>query len=48
MRLEVSRYLHDMLGACELIKEFVDGKDFADYETEIMLRLAVAFVGSRS
>ena len=41
MRLEVRKYLHDILGACELIEEFVVGKDFADYETEIMLRPAV-------
>jgi uncharacterized protein with HEPN domain len=41
MRPETKKYLYDMLKACEAIFEFTEGKDFASYETDLLLRSAV-------
>ncbi len=41
MQLEARKYLYDILQAAEWISEFVQGKTFADYAVEPMLRLAV-------
>jgi uncharacterized protein with HEPN domain len=41
MRLEARKYLHDMQGAAELVVEFTQGKSYADYRQQAMLRAAV-------
>ena len=41
MQPETNKYLHDILKACEAILGFVDGKDFRDYESDLLLRSGV-------
>ena len=41
MRLEARKYLYDIQRAAGLLREFTDGKTFADYESNAMLRSAV-------
>ena len=41
MRLEARKYLYDIQRAAGLLREFTDGKTFADYESDAMLRSAV-------
>jgi uncharacterized protein with HEPN domain len=41
MRLEVKKYLYDIQQAAELIGQFIADKEFANYQHEPMLRLAV-------
>jgi len=41
MRPESRKYLHDILGACETLAQFVEGKRFADYDSDLLLRSAV-------
>ena len=41
MRLEARKYLYDIQRAVGLLREFTDGKTFADYEGDAMLRSAV-------
>jgi uncharacterized protein with HEPN domain len=35
------KYLYDMLRACEALAQFVEGKQFADYDDDLLLRSAV-------
>ncbi len=41
MRLEARKYLHDIQEAAGLAAQFTAGKDFAEYQQNPMLRLAV-------
>ena len=41
MRSESRKYLYDILRACETIGQFVEGKRFADYDSDLLLRSAV-------
>ena len=41
MRLEAKKYLYDMQQAASLLAQFTDGKQFADYDRDAMLRAAV-------
>ncbi len=41
MQPEIRKYLFDVLMACEAVLRFVDGKDFVQYEADLMLRSAV-------
>ena len=41
MRLEAKKYLHDVRQAAAALAEFTEGKTFADYIREAMLRAAV-------
>ena len=41
MRLEARKYLYDIQHAAALLNEFTDGKTFADYKRDAMLRAAV-------
>jgi uncharacterized protein with HEPN domain len=41
MQLEIKKYLYDIAHAAELITQFTAGKDFADYQKDPMLRMAV-------
>ena len=41
MKLEARKYLYDIQRAAGLVREFTDGKTFADYEGDAMLRSAV-------
>ena len=41
MRLEARKYLYDIQRAAALLNEFTDGKTFADYKRDAMLRAAV-------
>ena len=41
MKLEARKYLYDVQRAANLLREFTDGKTFADYEGDAMLRSAV-------
>ena len=41
MRPESAKYLYDILKACEAILQFIEGKDFEDYEKELLLRSGV-------
>jgi uncharacterized protein with HEPN domain len=41
MRLEARKYLYDIKQAADLLGEFTDGKRFADYQDNAMLRAAV-------
>ena len=38
---ESRKYLHDILGACDALLEFVKGKSFDDYDNQLLLRSAV-------
>ncbi len=41
MRLEARKYICDIQRAAGLFREFTDGKTFADYGSDAMLRSAV-------
>ncbi|MDI6450068.1 HepT-like ribonuclease domain-containing protein [Anaerobaca lacustris] len=41
MRPESRKYLYDILQACETLSQFVEGKRFADYDSDLLLRSAV-------
>lgn len=41
MRRDPRKYLWDALNASELLRSFVDGKSFADYPAEALLRSGV-------
>ena len=41
MKLEAQKYLYDIQRAAGLLREFTDGKMFADYEGDALLRSAV-------
>jgi uncharacterized protein with HEPN domain len=41
MQLEARKYLYDVQEAAELVSQFATGKDFADYQQNPMLRLAI-------
>ncbi|HWG18980.1 MAG TPA: HepT-like ribonuclease domain-containing protein [Terracidiphilus sp.] len=41
MRLEAQKYLYDIREAAGLAAQFTSGKDFAEYQRNPMLRLAV-------
>jgi len=41
MRLEARKYLYDVREAASLAAQFTAGRDFAEYQTNTMLRLAV-------
>jgi uncharacterized protein with HEPN domain len=41
MRPESKKYLYDILRACEVLGQFVKGKRFADYDSDLLLRSAV-------
>ena len=41
MQLEAKKYLYDIAEAAEQIAAFTEGKTFADYESNAMLRSAV-------
>ena len=41
MRLEAQKYLYDIQRAASLLRESTDGKTFADYESDTLLRSAV-------
>ncbi len=41
MRLEARKYLYDIQEAANLAAQFTAGRDFAEYQTNTMLRLAV-------
>jgi uncharacterized protein with HEPN domain len=41
MRLEARKYLYDIQEAAGLVSQFTKGKEFADYQADSMLRLAV-------
>ena len=41
MQREARKYLYDVQQAAELIREFTDGKTFADYQSNAMMRAAV-------
>jgi uncharacterized protein with HEPN domain len=41
MQLEVRKYLYDVQEAADLVSQFTAGKDFADYQQNPMLRLAI-------
>jgi uncharacterized protein with HEPN domain len=41
MQLESKKLLQDVLDALELLARFADGKSFADYQADPMLRAAV-------
>ena len=41
MRLEARKYIYDIQRAAGLLREFTDGKTFADYGSDAMLRSAV-------
>ena len=41
MRPKSKKYLHDMLRACETLGQFVEGKQLADYDSDLLLRSAV-------
>ena len=41
MRLETRKYLYDIKQAADLLSEFTEGKQFADYQDNPMLRAAV-------
>ena len=41
MRLEARKYLYDIQEAAKLAAQFTDGKDFAEYQRNPMLRFAV-------
>jgi uncharacterized protein with HEPN domain len=41
MRLEARKYLYDIREAANLAAQFTDAREFADYQRDPMLRLAV-------
>ena len=41
MRSESLKFLYDILESCRRLREFTDGKSFADYEAESLLRAGV-------
>jgi uncharacterized protein with HEPN domain len=41
MKLEARKYLYDIQEAAGLVCQFTNGKEFADYQADPMLRLAV-------
>ncbi len=41
MRLETAKFLFDISEACDLVGQFVSGKDFADYVGDLLLRSGV-------
>lgn len=41
MRLDTKKYLYDIARAAATVAQFVDGKAFTDYTSDIMLRSAV-------
>jgi uncharacterized protein with HEPN domain len=41
MQLEARKYLYDVQEAAELVSQFTTDKDFADYQQNPMLRLAI-------
>jgi uncharacterized protein with HEPN domain len=41
MRLEALKYLYDIQRACRLLASFIEGKTFADYSSEALLRSGV-------
>ncbi len=41
MQPESAKYLYDILKACEAILQFTEGKDFKDYEEDLLLRSGV-------
>jgi uncharacterized protein with HEPN domain len=41
MKLETKKYLYDIAWAAALASHFVEGKTFADYTSDVMLRSAV-------
>ena len=41
MPRDVRVYLHDVLGACEAVTAFVQGKTFEDYDADLLLRSGV-------
>ncbi len=41
MRREAGKYLWDIQRAIGLIQDFTDGKTFADYQSDVMMRSAV-------
>ena len=41
MRLELAKYFHDVQRAARTLSGFVNGKSWADYERDAMLRAAV-------
>jgi uncharacterized protein with HEPN domain len=41
MRIESKKYLYDIAHAAKLALGFIEGKSFADYSADIMLRSAV-------
>lgn len=41
MQREAKKYLYDIQQAARLIREFTDGKTFADYQSNAMMRAAV-------
>lgn len=41
MRLESKKYLYDIAGAAGSAIEFVDGKSFSEYTSDLVLRSAV-------
>jgi len=38
---EIAKSLHDVLAACRLLDDFTQGKSFADYQADALLRAAV-------
>jgi len=40
-RLEIRKYLFDIVQACDLLEQFTAGKTFDDYTADPMLRSAV-------
>lgn len=41
MRLEIAKYLYDVQHAAATLAQFVDGRDWDDYQRDAMLRAAV-------
>lgn len=38
MAPEIAKYLHDVLTACQQLEQFAQGKSFADYQADALLR----------
>jgi len=41
MRPESAKYLYDIIKACEAILHFIEGKNYADYENDLLLQSGV-------
>ena len=41
MRRDIRKYLYDILKAADIIRGFLHGKNFGDYEADILLRSGV-------